>query len=114
MELRDKICSLVDAKADCFVDLNDRIWATPGAGLQGDQERSGADRGTEGRGLSGGGGPCRNPDRLVGSWGSGRPIIGILGEFDALPGLSQKAGCPVKDPVVEGGNGHGCGHWRAG
>jgi aminobenzoyl-glutamate utilization protein B len=42
-------------------------------------------------------------------FGSGKPVIGILGEFDALPGLSQKINI-VRDPVVEGGPGHGCGH----
>lgn len=45
-----------------------------------------------------------------GVWGSGHPVVGLLGEFDSLPGLSQKAGCPVHDPLVEGGRGHGCGH----
>ncbi len=45
-----------------------------------------------------------------GEFGSGSPVIGILGEFDALPNLSQKAGSFLKEPVVEGGNGHGCGH----
>ena len=45
-----------------------------------------------------------------GRWGSGHPVIGLLGEFDALSSLSQKAGCATHDPVVEGGNGHGCGH----
>ena len=44
------------------------------------------------------------------SWGSGKPVIGFLGEYDALPGLSQKAGVAVKEPLSEGGNGHGCGH----
>ena len=43
-------------------------------------------------------------------FGSGKPVIGILGEFDALSGLSQKAGLNTKDPIVPGGNGHGCGH----
>ena len=43
-------------------------------------------------------------------WGSGKPVIGFLGEFDALPGLSQKAGVAVKEAVEEGGSGHGCGH----
>ena len=47
---------------------------------------------------------------FTGTYGSGRPIIGLLGEFDALSGLSQEAGCPEKKPVVPGGNGHGCGH----
>ena len=45
-----------------------------------------------------------------GTYGSGRPKIGILGEFDALSGLSQKAGKTEHDPIVQGGSGHGCGH----
>ena len=44
------------------------------------------------------------------SWGAGKPVIGILGEFDALPELSQVAGIAEKKPVAAGGNGHGCGH----
>jgi aminobenzoyl-glutamate utilization protein B len=47
---------------------------------------------------------------FVGSYGSGSPIIAILGEYDALAGLSQKAGVTVKEELVIDGNGHGCGH----
>jgi len=47
---------------------------------------------------------------FVAKYGSKGPIIGILGEFDALPGLSQKAGSEVREPLIDGGNGHGCGH----
>ena len=50
------------------------------------------------------------PTCFVASWGSGKPVIGILGEFDALPMLSQKALSPVQIPVVAGAPGHGCGH----
>ena len=49
-----------------------------------------------------------------GTWGSGKPVISFLGEFDALPSLSQEASCNVKKPVEEGGNGHGCGHCNLG
>lgn len=45
-----------------------------------------------------------------GTYGSGKPVIGILGEFDALDGLSQESGSFVKKPLVRGGCGHGCGH----
>ncbi|MBR4692006.1 MAG: amidohydrolase [Oscillospiraceae bacterium] len=45
-----------------------------------------------------------------GSFGSGRPVIGILGEFDALSGLSQAPGETAPRPLVPGGAGHGCGH----
>ena len=50
------------------------------------------------------------PTAFSGRYGSGKPIIGILGEFDALAGLSQKAGVPYPDPVVADAPGHGCGH----
>jgi aminobenzoyl-glutamate utilization protein B len=49
------------------------------------------------------------PTAFVASYGQGRPIIGILGEFDALPGISQKA-LPVQEALEEGAPGHGCGH----
>ncbi len=47
---------------------------------------------------------------FCGSFGSGKPIIGILGEFDALSGLSQASGVTEKKPLVPDGCGHGCGH----
>ena len=50
------------------------------------------------------------PTAFTGTYGSGKPVIGFLGEFDALSGISQAAGCVEKKPLVEGGNGHGCGH----
>ena len=49
------------------------------------------------------------PTAFVAEFGSGSPIIGIMAEFDALPGVSQKAS-PFQEPVVEGGAGHACGH----
>ena len=47
---------------------------------------------------------------FVASYGEGQPVVAILGEFDALTGLSQKSGVTQHDPIVAGGNGHGCGH----
>ena len=49
------------------------------------------------------------PTCVYGKWGSGHPVIGLLGELDALPGLSQKVGLE-KEPVCEGAPGQGCGH----
>jgi len=50
------------------------------------------------------------PTAFVATAGKGEPVIAILAEYDALPGLSQKAGEPKKDPEQEGAPGHGCGH----
>ena len=47
---------------------------------------------------------------FVGTFGQGKPVIGILGEYDALTGLSQKADVAEKCALVPGGAGHGCGH----
>jgi aminobenzoyl-glutamate utilization protein B len=49
------------------------------------------------------------PTAFVASYGEGRPVIAVLGEYDALPGLSQKA-VPEKAPLQAGAAGHGCGH----
>ena len=49
------------------------------------------------------------PTAFVASYGSGKPVISVLGEFDALPGLSQDT-TPNKNPLIKGGSGHGCGH----
>jgi len=46
---------------------------------------------------------------FVGTWGTGKPVIGILGEYDVLPGLSQKVSVK-KEPILKGEAGHGCGH----
>ena len=49
------------------------------------------------------------PTAFVATYGQGRPVIAIMGEYDALPGISQKASA-VKEPLQEGAAGHGCGH----
>jgi len=53
---------------------------------------------------------CDIPTAFLGRYGSGRPVIGILGEFDALSGLSQKALSTNRAPLTPDGCGHGCGH----
>ncbi len=50
------------------------------------------------------------PTAFTARWGEGSPVIGILGEYDALPSLSQAAGVTEKRPLIEGAPGHGCGH----
>lgn len=50
------------------------------------------------------------PTAFVATYGEGKPVIGILAEYDALPNLSQEAGVAKESPVEKDGNGHGCGH----
>ena len=54
-------------------------------------------------------GVADEPTAFIASFGEGKPVVGILGEFDALPGLSQQP-VPTRDPVKAGAPGHGCGH----
>jgi len=49
------------------------------------------------------------PTAFIATWGEGKPVIGIMGEYDALPGLSQKR-VPWKETLEKGKPGHGCGH----
>lgn len=100
----------IDENAGIFTGVSDAIWAKPelslkefeSAKLYCDTLRKHGFEVTEG--LAG------VETAFCGKYGSGRPVIGILGEFDALSGLSQAAGCSEHKPLVEGGPGHGCGH----
>ena len=49
------------------------------------------------------------PTAFVATYGSGKPVIGLLAEFDALPGLSQDT-VPYRKPIIENAPGQGCGH----
>lgn len=100
----------IDENAGIFTGVSDAIWAKPelslkefeSAKLYCDTLRKYGFEVTEG--LAG------VATAFCGRYGSGRPVIGILGEFDALSGLSQAAGCSEHKPLVEGAPGHGCGH----
>jgi aminobenzoyl-glutamate utilization protein B len=63
----------------------------------------------EGNGFTVERGVAGMPTAFVASYGTGRPIIGIIGEYDALPGISQKAST-TREAVLDGGGGQGCGH----
>jgi aminobenzoyl-glutamate utilization protein B len=55
-------------------------------------------------------GCARMPTCYVATWGSGSPVIGIMGDIDGLPETSQKPGVAYQDPIIPGGPGHGEGH----
>ena len=100
----------IDRNAPVFTTLSDDIWSHPELSLQ---EHYAADRyiallrdhGFQVTERLGG-----IETAFSGSFGSGKPVIGILGEFDALSGLSQAGGISVPQPLEAGGCGHGCGH----
>ena len=100
----------VDSVADKLCQVSDAIWETPELGFQEWQSARAQCALLEELGFTVEKEVGGIPTAFSGRWGSGRPVVGILGEFDALPGLSQKAGSGVYDPLVPGAPGHGCGH----
>jgi aminobenzoyl-glutamate utilization protein B len=104
------IWQFVDAKQEPLIALSDRVWATPE--LCYSETRSAAEHATElerqgfriTRNVAG------IPTAMIGEAGEEGPVIAILGEYDALPGLSQESGIAEPRPLENGGNGHGCGH----
>src|SRR5215468_2277865 len=110
MQNSERIWQLVDARKDAYEALSDRVWGTPEICYT--EYRSMAEHramlAEEGfritENLAG------IPTAIMGEAGEGGPVIAILGEYDALPGLSQVAGIAEPKELVPGGHGHGCGH----
>ena len=101
---------LVEAKREDFFSLSDRIWGMPE--LNYNEHRSSAEHAAmlEEQGFRVTRDAGGLPTAVIGEAGEDGPVIAILGEFDALPGLSQEAGVAEKRALEQGGNGHACGH----
>ncbi len=110
MDNRSDIWRGVDAIKPRFIALSDKVWATPEVCYT--EARSSAEHLAELRhqGFRITENVAEIPTALMGEWGEGGPVIAFLGEYDALPGLSQEAGVAEPRPVEAGGHGHGCGH----
>jgi len=106
----DQLSAEVERKSPAFTAVSDRIWDH--AELRFDEYRSVEEQIAllEAEGFC----VTRNlggiPTAFVAEAGSGGPVLGFLGEFDALAGLSQEAGVAEPKPVTPGATGHGCGH----
>lgn len=99
----------VDRHAADIIKLSDQVWAFAETALREHRSAKALADYAEGQGFRVERGVSGMPTAFVATFGEGRPIIGVMGEYDALPGISQKA-TPEKVPLVEGGAGHGCGH----
>lgn len=110
MQNSEEIWRLVDAKKDRFIELSDRVWGTPELCYA--EMRSCAEHVAllEAEGFRVSRDVAGIPTAVIGEAGDGGPVIAILGEYDALPGLSQQAGIAEPRPAEANGNGHGCGH----
>lgn len=93
-----------------FGRISDAIWSYAELGLQEQKSSALLIRTLQEAGFTVEQGLAGMPTCFVASYGSGRPVVGILAEYDALPMLSQKGRTAKQDPVVAGAPGHGCGH----
>lgn len=110
MQNAEPIWQLVDAKREGFVALSDRVWGMPEIAYT--EYRSVAEHTAMLReqGFRVTENVADIPTAVVGEAGEGGPVIAILGEYDALPGLSQEGGLAEPRPLPGNGYGHGCGH----
>lgn len=110
MDNRNDLWRQVDAAKERFIALSDRVWATPEVCYQ--EARSCAEHTAQlkAEGFRVIENVAGIPTAVIGEAGEGGPVIAFLGEYDALPGLSQEAGVAEHRPVEAGGHGHGCGH----
>ncbi|NPV23688.1 M20 family metallopeptidase [Bradyrhizobium aeschynomenes] len=110
MDNRSEIWRGVDAIKTRFIELSDRVWSMPEVCYT--EARSSAEHLAElkHQGFRITEKVAGIPTALMGEWGEGGPVIAFMGEYDALPGLSQEAGVAEHRPVETGGHGHGCGH----
>ena len=110
MDDRDALWRHVDARKDRLIALSDRVWGMPEVCYT--ETRSAAEHAAELRhqGFRLTEGVAGIPTAVMGEAGQGGPVVAFLGEYDALPGLSQEAGVAEHRPVEAGGHGHGCGH----
>jgi aminobenzoyl-glutamate utilization protein B len=110
MQNSEQIWNLVDAKREPFIALADRVWGMPETCYT--ETKSVAEHVAElkSQGFRITENVAGIPTAVIGEAGEGGPVIAILGEYDALPGLSQEAGVAEHRPIPGNGNGHGCGH----
>lgn len=99
----------IEKNKSVIINLSDKIWEYAELGFKEFKSSKLIADTLEKYGFSVKLGVAGMPTAIVADWGSGKPVIGIQGEYDALPGLSQMT-VPYKKPLKNGAPGHGCGH----
>jgi aminobenzoyl-glutamate utilization protein B len=106
---KETALSWIDENEKRIIEVSDEVWGYAELGLLEHKTSKLLADEIEGHGFEVERGVADMPTAFVATWGSGSPTLGVLGELDALAGISQKP-IPYRDPVVEGAPGHGCGH----
>lgn len=106
---KNEIFELIDDNKDLLVDTAQKIWENPETSLNEEKSSKLQMNILKEKGFSIKENIGEIPTAFVAEYGEGKPIIGVLGEFDALAGMSQKVQA-TREPVEKGEPGHGCGH----
>ncbi len=107
--VKNEALSIINQKSQLLIDVSDKIWEYAEIALLEHESSKLLEEVLEKEGFRVEKDVADLPTAFVATFGSGNPIIGILAEYDALPGLSQDS-TPFKKVLEEEGNGHGCGH----
>jgi aminobenzoyl-glutamate utilization protein B len=106
----EEVWRLVAAKRAAFCALSDQVWDTPELNYEERQSAAAHAVMLEREGFRVVRALADLPTAVMGEAGDAGSVVAILGEFDALPGLSQRSQLARHEPIMPGGNGHGCGH----
>ena len=107
---KQKLYEIIETKSPLLTDLSDKIWEYAELSMLEYKSMAAYVQILKEEGFEVVENLCNVPTAFSGTFGSGKPVIGILGEYDALSGLSQAPGVAEKMPLEAGGNGQGCGH----
>ncbi len=110
MNAQERLAALIEEKRNDFIQVSDQIWQFAETGFEEYKSAELLCKTLKEEGFSVEKGVANIETAFIGSYGSGKPIIAFLGEFDALTGLSQSGGLAEQQAIETGGNGHGCGH----
>jgi aminobenzoyl-glutamate utilization protein B len=105
----DSIVAGLEHRTDAYARIAHQIWEFAEVGYQEQKSSALLQQNLRDAGFTVDAGVAEIPTAFVATWGSGKPVLAFIGEFDALPGLSQEA-VPERKPIVSGAPGHGCGH----
>lgn len=106
----DLVCSEIEKKRDQYIDISNKIWDYAETGLKEVKSSKLLADALQEAGFDITFGTDGFPTAFTATFGSGRPVLAYVAEYDALFSLSQKAGIPKREPRISGAPGHGCGH----
>ena len=101
---------LVENRKEKTLEISDKVWGYAESRFQEFQSAAAESEYMKELGFKVTMGIGGEDTAFVAEYGSGKPVIALLGEYDALSGLSQMAGVTEHMPLEDGGNGQGCGH----